>query len=721
MPEYMPVSQNQIDERPIAGIYKPGRNCWRISQAGQAALLIDCANYYRALHYVFSRARHSIFILGWDIDSRIELLRDEETKVGAGAVTLFDVIYQKATENPDLKIYLNKWDYSIFFMKEREPFCGIKWDFRTPENVHFCADYKVPFGASHHQKIIVVDDEIAFSGGMDIALGRWDHRQHHVSVEQREDPGGFFKPFGSNRYGPYHDIQMMVSGPAARALAQLVRERWKTCAGFEAVPLRKNTKEDTGIWPDDVEPDFENVDIAITRTLPKTKNSQTIREIQTMYLDEIAKAETFIYVENQFLTCPKIARALHDRLKEKSDLRVLIVSSEKPGGIMEHKAMWTGRVKFCGIAGEDIEDGRFCVVYPVCKEDNGQETINIHSKIMIVDDRFLHVGSANLNNRSMGLDTECDLVIEGQNEKACSRIAAIRNNLIREHTGREEEDIDEMINGSASLERLLEYQDYSRQHLLKIDDSPYRGERLAWLARKLGDPEEARILVNIPVKQVLGGVLALALLAFLIFGWWQPDFSDSFNREAVSGYVEAARASNLSIAWIAGIYLVAGAVFFPVTVLNLTTVIVFGPVYGLFLALFGSLVSAAAAFVAGKIIGDKLLFMFESTFEKIKHYVRKGGILGMTLVRFIPIAPYTLVNLVFGLTGVSFLSYMLATFFGLLPGVFAKAVFGGALGELWQDPEPKVIVYTVGSIVLWVLIVWGTHRLFNHYKEKMDL
>ncbi len=721
MSELMSDSNDQSGIEPLAGIFEPGHNCWRKERADKAALLIDCANYYRALHYAFSRAKYSIFILGWDIDSRIELLRGEEAKNAGGRVTLFDVIYQKASENPDLKIYLNKWDYSLFFAKEREPFCEAKWNFRTPKNVYFCTDYKTPLGASHHQKVIVVDDEIAFCGGMDIALGRWDHRKHHVAVPQRKDPGGFFKPLGNNRYGPYHDIQMMVTGLVVSSLAELVRERWGKCADFEPVPLRKMTTKESRLWPGDVSPHFINVDVAIARTLPKTKTSQSVREIETMYLDEIACAEKFIYIENQYLTCQKIARALNKRLKEKPDLRVLAISSNKPGGIMEHKVMWTGRVLFFAIASKDISDERFCVVYPVSQEKGRQETINIHSKLMIVDDRFLHIGSSNLNNRSMGFDTECDLVIEGRDEKMRSKIASIRNNLIREHTGREEKNIKDMINGGAPLGTLLEYQKHSRQHLLKIDDSSYKDERLAWLARKIGDPVEAHILVNLRVKKLLGSFLVFAILALALFSWWQPDISGTFSRESVLNSINSVRDSNFSILWIGGIYLVAGAFFFPITVLNLTTAVVFGPVYGFFLALFGSLVSAAFAFAVGQLIGEKALFMFRGTFEKIRQYVRRGGVLGMTLIRFVPVAPYTLVNLAFGMTGVSFSSYMLATLFGMLPGIFAKSAFGGALRQLWQNPEPRIIVYTLLIIVLWFVILWATHRLFIHYKKKMGL
>ena len=93
--------------------------------------------------------------------------------------------------------------------------------------------------------------------------------------------------------------------------------------------------------------------------------------------------------------------------------------------------------------------------------------------------------------------------------------------------------------------------------------------------------------------------------------------------------------------------------------------------------------------------------------------------MGMTLVRMLPIAPYTLINLAFGMTGISYLSYIAATFFGLMPGITAKAIFGGAIGNLWVNPEPRYIAMAVGGLALWIFVVWATHRIARHYQGKM--
>ncbi|MAM35267.1 MAG: phospholipase [Micavibrio sp.] len=699
--------------------YKEGRNCWQKGRADKAAILIDCAAYYRALYHALSNAEHSVFILGWDIDGRIELLRGKEAEGLEVPPRLFDLIRWKAEENPDLKIYLNRWNYSIFYMKERDPFSGLKWDWQFPDNVYFCSDYKVPFLGCHHQKIITVDDKIAFCGGMDIALGRWDKRQHHVHMPERTDPPGAFQPSGQHDYNPYHDIQMVLAGKDMRIFSELVRQRWKRGSGYDAIPIREKGEHESASLPKAVKKDFSDIEFAVSRTMPKTHKTERVQEILQGYIDEISRAEKFIYIENQYATCEDIARALNKRLKEKPDLHVLVVSCHKPRGIIERKAMWTGRVKFTDIAGKDVPASRFAITYPICGENGDTTTIHIHSKIMIVDDKILRVGSTNLNRRSMGFDTECDVSLKANNKATRSRIADIRSDLIREHTGREIEDIEKIINGGESLDILLEHQEHSRQHLNRANDEEFRHEKFAHFAQKIGDTATPPIISNFPAKQVIFTAVILGLLVFALWSLFGPTIAELFNKDKLTALVESAKGSVWGPFMIIGIYVLSGIVFFPIMALNLITAIVFGPLWGLIYGLLGSLASAAFSYGIGRVIGQKTVNFFHSATEKVRQYADRGGILGMTLIRMVPIAPYTLVNLAFGITGVSFLSYMISTGFGLLPGIFAKAMLGGAIGELFENPEPKVIFYTVASILLWIGIIWATHRFYNHYKHKI--
>ena len=180
------------EERP--SLLDPGHNCRAAKRASHASLLVDGAIYYRALHEAITKASHSIFVLGWDIDSRIELLRGSTAKSNSLPSRFFDLIKGKATGNPNLIVYLNCWDYSIFMAREREAFAKRHWYRHMPRNVHYCKDSVIPPGACHHQKIVVIDDEVAFSGGMDIAVNRWDQRQHFPNSRHRVDPGDIYIP-----------------------------------------------------------------------------------------------------------------------------------------------------------------------------------------------------------------------------------------------------------------------------------------------------------------------------------------------------------------------------------------------------------------------------------------------------------------------------------------------------------------------------------------------
>ncbi len=162
----------------------------------------------------------------------------------------------------------------------------------------------MPFGSSQHQKLVIVDDAVAFSGGLDVTIRRWDTPEHAVEHAQRIDPAG--KP-----YRPFHDVQAVVDGPAARALGGIARARWM-CATGERIQAAQSADVP---WPDSVTPDFTERDVGIARTQPRYDGQEEVREVERLFLDSIDAAESAIYIENQFLTNTKVAERLAARLK----------------------------------------------------------------------------------------------------------------------------------------------------------------------------------------------------------------------------------------------------------------------------------------------------------------------------------------------------------------------------------------------------------------------
>jgi len=396
--------------------FQPGRNTWRIEHARRAAVLIDGGAFFGAVRAALLQARRNVFIIGWDLDSRTCLVGEDSAHDG-WPDTLREFLTRLVDERRDLTVHLLAWDFAVLYALEREPFPSLKLGWNTPARVRFRLDNALPLGASHHQKIIVVDDALAFSGGLDLTIRRWDTCRHDLDDPHRHDPAGA-------PYRPFHDVQMMVDGAAARALGALARERWARATGEHVPPAPSGSP-----WPREVEPDFTDVEIAIARTLPVDEDQEEVREVEALFYDMIARAERMIYIENQFLTCLPIAKALAQRMHQKPELEVVMVAPHTPDTWLESHTMRNGRIRFLRALQESGVGNRVRLLCPEVRQAERITHTMVHSKVMIVDDALLRIGSANLNNRSMGTDTECDLAIEAQDEGQRHDIATIRARL----------------------------------------------------------------------------------------------------------------------------------------------------------------------------------------------------------------------------------------------------------------------------------------------------
>lgn len=718
------------DEGPAA-LLKPGYNCWRTSRARHAAMVIDCANYYRALHQAICNAKHSIFVLGWDIDSRIELLRGPDAEKANCPVHFFELIQWKARENPEIMIYLNRWQFSLLFASQREGLSTLKWRFNSPVNVHYCFDSLLPVSACHHQKIIVIDDEIVFCGGMDVAIARWDHREHYPEDENRADPGGMMALIRKVPFGPYHDIMCLLSGQPAQDLALWCRERWRRAAGFEPVKLRPLQFD--GLppsWPLKQKIDFEDIQIGIAMTLPPMNNDPAIRHIEQLYIDMIARAQNFIYIENQYLTSQLVAMALNERLRKIPNLRVLIASCFESNGLIERKSMWTGRVAFREIVESGNVADRVTIAYPISGDPGKERDVRIHSKVMIIDDVYLRVGSSNLNNRSMGLDSECDIVMIGEDEKSRAQIAQIRNDLINEHTGRGMEAIEQLIRRETEISAFLNYIGHSTQHFRKVNEEHYRFEKFSALCIRYGDPDApfippqwtmtyryAPTRRNLPRRLLLGATMIL-FLALICFAWqWTPLESVLSPQSVMPMLAEFRQAPHALILFLCAFAL--GGVVLPITLLFILTVAVWGPVAALWIGMIGMMLAASFGFGLGKILGMRpVRALLGTDTEKYRQFIGNTGFLGMTLFRMVPIAPYALVNLGLAVTGISFARYFWGTLAGMIPRLFTTVVMGHFLIRLWIEPGYDTILPLLASIILWFGVAIITHFCVRRWQEK---
>jgi phosphatidylserine/phosphatidylglycerophosphate/cardiolipin synthase-like enzyme len=240
---------------------------------------------------------------------------------------------------------------------------------------------------------------------------------------------------------------MAVDGNAARALGQLARARWEV-AGGDPIP---SPSAKAAAWPKALKPMFREVDVAISRTRGAHKDVEPVREIEALFLDQVHSAKRWLYAENQYFASRKIAQAVIERLAEPDGPEFVIVNPTSGRGWLDEEAMSPARARLLQAVRKADRHGRFRIYSPVTAAG---EDIYVHAKILIVDDRVIHVGSANMNNRSMGLDSECDLSIDTAltaNRQAAPAISAMLHDLLAEHLGEPAARIRQEITDRGSL------------------------------------------------------------------------------------------------------------------------------------------------------------------------------------------------------------------------------------------------------------------------------
>jgi phosphatidylserine/phosphatidylglycerophosphate/cardiolipin synthase-like enzyme len=297
----------------------------------------------------------------------------------------------------------------------------------SSRRLHFAIDGAHPTGSVHHQKIVVIDDAVAFCGGIDLTVDRWDTRAHEHHSRRRRAVGRY--------YGPRHDVAAAVDGPAARALAEQARVRWHTATGRSLEPVEP--KHVT--WPSRLKPTLHNVDIGIARTFPELDRRREVREVEALNLAAIAAARHTIYLENQYLAARQLVDALAARLREADGPEIVIVLARRGNNPLERATMDSARHRLIQVLWTADEHCRLGIYWPVT---DGGTPIYVHSKVVVVDDRLLRIGSSNFNNRSMGFDSECDVAIEAHPDAngtddavVRSHITSVRHELVSEFLG----------------------------------------------------------------------------------------------------------------------------------------------------------------------------------------------------------------------------------------------------------------------------------------------
>ncbi|ANY20418.1 putative cardiolipin synthase YwiE [Tsuneonella dongtanensis] len=456
---------------------------WRYAHVERASVIVDAEDYFALMQKAMLKARRRIMLIGWDFDTRIHLAvgrrwfsrpfrRDHPRRLGSFLNWL-------VRHRDGLEIGILKWGVGVFQFVMRGYMIVDVIRMAAKKGITFNFDNHHPVGCSHHQKIAVLDDKLAVCGGIDMTQDRWDTREHIENDRRRRRPRGL-------KYGPWHDATMMLEGEGARHLGALGRERWHRAGGDV---LSEVELPEESLWPEDLPVQFENVEIGFARTRGEYDDLAEIREIERLLLDQIAAAKRFIYSENQYFTSPKIAEAIMKRLQEDDPPEIVMVQPDAADGWLEQQAMDHARNCLLHSIEEVDHKKRFGLFVPW----TGETKIYVHAKLTIFDDTVLRIGSANWNNRSMGLDSECDAFIDCSrpgNEHAGDAIAALRRSLLAEHCGMEEDAVAKALEADDSMLGFIERYGRANSRQLRRFVPPEVGEIEETLAgSQLLDPE----------------------------------------------------------------------------------------------------------------------------------------------------------------------------------------------------------------------------------------
>lgn len=386
---------------------------WRSAMAHRFSVLMENEAYFDALSSAIHKAKRSIVVLGWQFDPRTHL--DPETRPTDRQAEIGHQLRMLVKQNPDLDVRLLIWKSPLVIAASQGfyPHRAQRW-FRK-RMVEFRLDTPGPIGACHHQKVVVIDDAIAFCGGGDISTDRWDSIEHLDGDPRRCRPSGAIA-------APRHETMCVMDGPAARALGDLARDRWHRSTWEQTLP----DEFDGDPWPDGVPVDIRDAPVAVARTEPAWNDRVEVRENEQLHLEAIRAARRLIYMENQYFTSPVIAAALAERLAEPEGPEVVLVSTGRSPSWFDRFTMDTARAEVLYRLEAADRYQRFSAFSP---RTHGGERIIVHSKVTIIDDQLLRIGSTNLNNRSQGLDTECDVAVEPPD--AAGRVAIRR---FRQHS-----------------------------------------------------------------------------------------------------------------------------------------------------------------------------------------------------------------------------------------------------------------------------------------------
>jgi len=218
-------------------------------------------------------------------------------------------------------------------------------------------------------------------------------------------------------------------------------------------------------------------------------------------------------------------------------------------------------------------------------------------------------------------------------------------------------------------------------------------------------------------RQLLLLTLALTIVAGLTALWRCTPLANSFSLNVLTTWALEFNHGPAAWLWSIAAFVIAGQVFFPITLLNLAAVLAFGAVLGTFYSIVGSLAAGVVTYAIGRMIGEaKVCDISGSRLQSVRREIKKHGLATSITVHILPMAPFTLVNLLSGACGVRLRDFILGTFIGQLPGAASVLLFERQLVKAVKSPDvTNITLLGLVIVALSAITVW-----LQRYTAKRD-
>jgi phosphatidylserine/phosphatidylglycerophosphate/cardiolipin synthase-like enzyme len=340
-------------------------------------VLIDGEEALPRMAAELAGAESHIYLTGWQFSPDFPLVRDQQPPV------ILRNLLAELSERIDVRVLVWAGAPLPLFRPSRAQVRRMQRALSEGTRIHCELDSRERPLHCHHEKTIVIDDRVAFVGGIDLTTESGDRFDTSAHVA-RAQVG-------------WHDVSTRIEGPAVSDVARHFRMRWREVTGKRlpeaSVPASAGPHT-----------------IQIVRTIPEKIYDAEPRgdfRILESYVRALRSARKLVYLENQFLWSPEIALVLRNKLDQPPtpDFRMLLVLPAKPNSGMDDT-----RGMLAELIEADAGAGRLfaCTIYG--RHGNLSEPVYVHAKVGIVDDAWLTVGSANLNEHSLFNDTEMNVV-----------------------------------------------------------------------------------------------------------------------------------------------------------------------------------------------------------------------------------------------------------------------------------------------------------------------